>query len=122
MSKRMTSREKIGDHTVVVVSGDDCYDLWSVPKKFSGAAIERLAAYEDAMPVERAHELAEANLQGRLMVLPPNDPLTTKELVNMSGQPVYYPPKQRWMLVDFITITAVEGGAKVYRYPPKEEK
>lgn len=34
------------------------------------SAIARLAAYEDAMPLERARELAQAEKDGRLMVLP----------------------------------------------------
>ena len=32
--------------------------------------LDRLAAYEDAMPLERAKELAQAEKDGRLMVLP----------------------------------------------------
>ena len=37
---------------------------------FRGPAIDRLAAYEDAMPLERAQELAQADQDGRLVVLP----------------------------------------------------
>lgn len=33
-------------------------------------AFDRLAAYEDSMPLERAQELAQAEKDGRLMVLP----------------------------------------------------
>ena len=33
-------------------------------------AIDRLAAYEDAMPLERAQDLAQAEKDGRLVVLP----------------------------------------------------
>ena len=33
-------------------------------------AIDRLAAYEDAMPLDRAQELAQAEKDGRLVVLP----------------------------------------------------
>ena len=33
-------------------------------------AIDRLAAYEDTMPLERAQELAQAEKDGRLVVLP----------------------------------------------------
>ena len=34
------------------------------------AVIDRLAAYEDTMPLERARELAQAEKDGRLVVLP----------------------------------------------------
>lgn len=43
-------------------------------------AFDRLAEYEDAMPLERAQELAQAEKDGRLVVLPPNDPLTPEEM------------------------------------------
>lgn len=33
-------------------------------------AIDRLAAYEDAMPIERAQELAQAEKDGRMVILP----------------------------------------------------
>lgn len=36
----------------------------------SKAAIDRLAAYEDAMPLERVQALAQADRDGRLVVLP----------------------------------------------------
>lgn len=39
--------------------------------KYAGfPEVERLAAYEDAMPLERAQELAQADKDGRLVVLP----------------------------------------------------
>lgn len=45
--------------------------------------VDRLAAYEDALPLERAQELAQAEKDGRLVVLPPNDPLPPEELRKM---------------------------------------
>lgn len=47
-------------------------------------AIDRLAAYEDAMPLERAQELAQAEKDGRLLVLqkaPPQIGNTVYEIV-----------------------------------------
>ena len=42
--------------------------------------IDRLAAYEDAMPLERAQELAQAEKDGRLVVL--QDGITVHDLQN----------------------------------------
>ena len=53
-----------GYRVEIVASGEDC---------ISGPAIDRLAAYEDAMPLERAQELALAEKDGRLVVLPTED-------------------------------------------------
>lgn len=44
---------------------DDCNDCWK-----SYEAVNRLAAYEATMPIERAQELAQAEKDGRLVVLP----------------------------------------------------
>lgn len=44
---RLTKREKLAGHNVAYVSDEDCFDVWSVPKKFMGNAIERLADIED---------------------------------------------------------------------------
>lgn len=68
--ERLTKKEMLAGHEVHFVSGDDCFDVWSAPKKFMGKAIDRLAAYEDTMPLERAQELAKAEKDGRLVVLP----------------------------------------------------
>lgn len=55
--------------------------------------IDRLAAYEDAMPLERAQELAQAEKDGRLVVLPcvPGDEVWTS--FAMSGR--YFREKDR---------------------------
>lgn len=47
--KRLTKREPIAGHNLAYVSGDDCFDVWSVPKKFMGNAIDRLATIEDIL-------------------------------------------------------------------------
>lgn len=51
----------------------------------------------------------------------PNDSLTVEEAKLMVGEPAYYAETKKWMLIDFIAITAIDGGAKLYRRPPKEE-
>lgn len=85
-------------------------------------AIDRLAAYEDTgvesndiLEVQKAlgdtsfgrfHDIMEAERGGRLMILPPNDPLTLEELREMDGEPVWIVPMRgsggfcTWMLVD----------------------
>lgn len=45
--ERMTKKEQLDGLTVNYVGCDDCFDVWTVPKKFMGDAIDRLAAYED---------------------------------------------------------------------------
>lgn len=45
--ERLTKKEMLAGHEVNYVSGDDCFCVWSTPKKFMGEAIDRLAAYED---------------------------------------------------------------------------
>lgn len=45
------------------------YNCWSYHGPSGNAAI-RLAAYEDTMPLERVQELAQAEKDGRLVVLP----------------------------------------------------
>lgn len=51
---------------------------------------DRLAAYEDTgLDPERVAELAQAEKDGRLVALPPNDLLTLEELREMDGEPVW---------------------------------
>ena len=45
--ERMTKKEQLAGRTVNYIGEDDCFDVWSVPKKFMGNAVDRLAAYED---------------------------------------------------------------------------
>ena len=96
------------------------------------AVVDRLAAYEDTglepedidalqkrerglaemlvnvscgcvVPYTRLAELAQAEKDGRLVVLPPNDPLTLEELREMDGEPVWIErglhPQVGWALV-----------------------
>lgn len=95
--KRLTKKEQLAGHTVNYVDCDACFDVWSVPKKFMGNAIDRLAAYEDTKlepeeikslqaeyavnlkvlesyrsigSVDRLRELAQADKEGRCVVPP----------------------------------------------------
>ncbi len=93
--ERLTKSARLAGHEVNFVSDVDCFDVWSTPKKFMGAAIDRLAAYEDTglepedlkkafnedsvlklagqclgMKPDRLCELARAEKDGRLVVLP----------------------------------------------------
>ena len=60
----------------------------------------------DGVSINRICELAQAEKDGRLVVLPPNDPLTLDELREMDGEPVWIIPMRgsggfrTWMLVD----------------------
>lgn len=72
--ERLTKRELLAGHYVAFVSDEDCFDMWSVPKKFMGNAIDRLAAIEDILgdtyDLDRLRELVEADKAGRCVVLP----------------------------------------------------
>lgn len=72
--KRLTKKEPLAGHNVFYVGEDDCFDVWSVPKKFMGNAIDRLAAIEDILgdnyDLDRLRELVEADRDGRCVVLP----------------------------------------------------
>lgn len=95
--ERLTKKEQLAGHTVNYVGVDNCFDVWSVPKKFMGNAIDRLAAYEDTElepeeikslqeeyavnlkalesyrsigSVDRLRELAQADREGRCVMLP----------------------------------------------------
>lgn len=94
---RMTKKQQLAGLTVNYVGVDNCFDVWTVPKKFMGNAIDRLAAYEDTElepeeikslqaeyavnlkvlesyrnlgSVDRLRELAQADREGRCVVLP----------------------------------------------------
>lgn len=68
--KRLTKKEQLAGHTVNYVGVDDCFDVWSVPKKFMGNAIDRLAAIEDILgdeyELDRLRELVEADREGKI--------------------------------------------------------
>lgn len=72
--ERMTKREFLAGNNVAFVSDEDCFDVWSVPKKFMGNAIERLASIEDILgdtyDINRMRELVEADKDGRCIILP----------------------------------------------------
>ena len=64
--ERLTKRD---DNGIYIDCPDDCKGgpaCFECERKIA----ERLAAYEDAMPLERAQELAQAEKAGRLVVLP----------------------------------------------------
>ncbi len=100
----------------------------------------------DGVSINRICELAQAEKDGRLVVLPPNDPLTLEELREMDGEPVWIEwgghPQAGWALVrvwskwskakNAIRLicrngnTEVPGcvladGGKIYRRKPEEE-
>lgn len=71
--ERLTKRELLAGHYVAFVSDEDCFDMWSVPKKFMGNAIDRLAAIEDILgdtyDLDRLRELMEADKSERCVIL-----------------------------------------------------
>lgn len=69
--ERFTKKNIVAGIERSYVNDDDCFDTWTVPRKFEGPAIERLAAYEDTgLEPEEVAALAEAEQDGRLVVLP----------------------------------------------------
>ncbi len=114
--KRLTKRID-GDAAFHECAGI-CATCTSAESFCSGAMVERLAAYEDtglgpedidalrkreqglaellvqvscgcAVSYTRLTELAQAEKDGRLVVLQPNDPLTLEELREMDGDKIY---------------------------------
>ena len=67
--KRLTLKDENGYY----LTGDGIYSDWGVPEKFRGEDIDRLAAYEDILgdeyDLDRLRELAEAEREGRRVVL-----------------------------------------------------
>ena len=78
--KRLTKKEEVAGHLLPYVSVEDCFDVWSVPKKFMGNAIDRLSELEDILGDDydliRLRELVEADREGRLEVFSPEGPPT----------------------------------------------
>ena len=68
--KRLTQKDENGFY----LTGDGIYSDWGVPEKFRGEDIDRLAAIEDILgdeyDLDRLRELAEADRDGRCVVLP----------------------------------------------------
>lgn len=51
--------------------------------------------------IDRFREIVQAEKEGRLEILPPNNPLTLEELREMEGEPVFLPDGDCWVLVSF---------------------
>ena len=72
--ERMTKKEQLAGYTVNYIGEDDCFDVWSVPKKFMGNAVDRLAAIEDILgneyDLDRLLELVQADREGRCFIGP----------------------------------------------------
>ena len=68
--KRLTLKDKNGWY----LTGDGIYSDWGVPEKFRGEDIDRLADIEDILgdeyDLDRLRELAQADREGRVVVLP----------------------------------------------------
>lgn len=72
-------------------------------------AIDRLAAYEDTgLEPEEIAALSQAEKDGRLVVLPSNDPLTLEELREMDGEPVWIVPYGKFENPGYALINAKE--------------
>ena len=90
--ERLTKRELLGGHNIAYASGDDCFDVWSVPKKFMGNAIDRLAYIEDILgdnyDLSRLRDLVQADREGRCVVL--SEPMSP--MVRIPGDTDVYCP------------------------------
>ncbi|MDY2656406.1 MAG: hypothetical protein SOV75_05255 [Candidatus Limiplasma sp.] len=90
--ERLTKRELLGGHNIAYASGDDCFDVWSVPKKFMGNAIDRLAYIEDILgdnyDLSRLRDLVQADRDGRCVVL--SEPMSP--MVQIPGDTDVYCP------------------------------
>ena len=88
--ERLTKREALAGHNVAYVSDEDCFDVWSVPKKFMGNAIDRLATIEDILgddyDLDRLRELIEADRDGRCFI-PPFIAMVEQSLTNGKMKP-----------------------------------
>ena len=74
----------------------DSYAETGLDSKFVQFCID---ATQNGLSMNRIRELAQAEKDGRLVVLPPNDPLTLEELREMDGRPVWITPGGFWALV-----------------------
>lgn len=90
--ERLTKRELLGGHNIAYASGDDCFDVWSAPKKFMGNAIDRLAYIEDILgdnyDLSRLRDLVQADRDGRCVVL--SEPMSP--MVQIPGDTDVYCP------------------------------
>ena len=80
-------------------------EVTAIKHDLMGQGIAKITEF-DGIPIKRMIELAQAEKDRRLVVLPPNDPLTLEELRGMDGKPVWIVPMRgsggfcTWMLVD----------------------
>ena len=79
----------------------DSYAETGLDSKFVQFCID---ATQNGLSMNRIRELAQAEKDGRLVVLPPNDPLTLEQLREMGGEPVWVCDPDgadgMWALVD----------------------
>lgn len=71
--ERLTERDEFGNAYIIALSDmmPEIYAEFSFSETNALTdALNRLAAYEDAIPLERAQELAQAEKGGRLLLLP----------------------------------------------------
>lgn len=116
--KRLTEHHVNKKMGVYMICSGACDDFNCTGCEKFNDIVDRLAAYEDTglkpedidalqkreqglaemlvnvscgcvVPYTRLAELAQAEKDGRLVVLPPNDPLTIEELQEMDGEPVW---------------------------------
>lgn len=162
--ERLTERDSNGTNFLVCREGCNggpaCFEC-------EQKAIDRLAAYEDTgvmpekvtqiklalegkllaeikefdgIPADRVIELLQAEKDGRLVVLPPNDPLTLEELREMDEELVWVEKNGATLgcaliyspcSIVYITISAgtkwdaedlLDEGCKFYRRKPEEEE
>ena len=93
--ERMTYKDRHGDWAVGTKNAAAC---WNPGLMFEGAAIDKFAAYEDAMPLDRCQELAKVDGEGRLYICP-----------FKIGQKVFIMPNYRayWDEIEETTITGI---------------
>lgn len=67
-------------------------EVTAIKHDLMGQGIAKITEF-DGIPIKRMIELAQAEKDGRLVVLPLNDPLTLDELREMDGEPVWIAAK-----------------------------
>lgn len=98
-----------------------------------GGTAELMKKYLSIGTANHFQKLAEAEKDGRLVVLPPNDPLTLRQLREMDGEPVWCARWGVWGLVDigFAAVITRKGDLdindegiheRLYRRKPEEGK
>lgn len=97
--------EAVNRLTAYENTGLEPEEVTAIKNAVMGQEIAKITEF-DGIPIKRLQELAQAEKDGRLVVLPPNDPLTPERLREMDGEPVWISPVKengkvfaRWMLV-----------------------